>query len=289
MINSNLAGTSRCSAPLLKRALGGRMSRLVRPELQSREAYRRPILRYLTASKLFSLISQRAVWFSRLGALQDQFEGCIPPPTKRRLQAESRPWDHVFPDPEHRRQLREAADDNERSGRRVLAVNCWFADDIETPEMWDKYAGSPEGVAIESSCELLAENLFHQEYAQIGLVRYVDFEQEDMGLYLGNQAIERAFLKRPQFSGERELRIATMNIVGPGCVNPDGTPPSQQQLAGPGMFDPDRPGFFVRANVGGLVRAVRLAPGASESFATTVRNALAVAGLSTPVSRSRLE
>ena len=265
------------------------MSQLVRPELQGRAEYGRPILRFVTDLKFFSLISQRAVWFSRLGALQDQFEGSIPPPTKRRLQAESRRWDHVFPDPAHRRQLREAADDNESSGRSVLAVNCWFADDTETPEMWETYVGSTEGVAIESSCELLAENLVHQEYARIGLVRYVDFEQEDMGLYLGNQAIERAFLKRPQFAAERELRIATMNIVGPGCLNADGTPPSQQQLAGPGMFDPDRPGFFVRANVGGLLRAVRLAPGASESFATAVRKAVAAAGLSFTVRRSCLE
>jgi hypothetical protein len=265
------------------------MSQLVRPELQGREAYRRPTLRVLTAGKFFSLISQRAVWFSRLGDLQDEYEGCMPLPTKRRLQAESQRWDHVFPHPEHRRQLREAADDNERSGRTVLAVNCWFADDTETSEMWETYVGSSEGVAIESSCELLAANLVHQAYARIGLVRYVDFEQEDMGLYLGNQAIERAFLKRPEFSGEQELRIATMNIAGPGCLNPDGSPPSQQQLAGPGMFDADRPGFFVRANVGGLVRAVRLAPGASESFAAAVRKALSVADLPITVQRSQLE
>lgn len=265
------------------------MSQLIRPELQGREAYRRPILRFLTASKFFSLISQRAVWFSRLGALQDQFEGCMPSPTKRRLQVESRRWDKVFPNREHRRQLREAADDNENSGRDVLAVNCWFAGDSETPEMWKTYVGSPEGVAIESSCELLVKNLVHQEYSRIGLVRYVDFEQEDMGLYLGNQAIERAFLKRPEFSSERELRIATMNFVGPGCLNPDGTLPSHQQLGGPGMFDPDRPGFFVRADVGGLVRAVRLSPGASESFAGAVRKAVEAAGLPFGVRRSRLE
>lgn len=265
------------------------MKQLIRRELQGQEAYRRPILRFLTASKFFSLISQRAVWFSRLGALEDQFEGRMPDPTKRRLQSSNRRWEKTFPHPGHRRQLREAADRNERGGGDMLAVNCWFADRTESVQMWQTYVGSEEGVAIESSCELLVKNLAHREYARIGLVRYVDFEQEDMGLYLGNQAIERAYLKRPEFSGERELRIATMNLVAPGCLNPDGTPPTPQQLAGPGMFDPVRPGFFIQANVGSLVRLARLAPGASETFADEVRTAVATAGLAFPVERSVLE
>ncbi len=265
------------------------MKHLVRPELQGPEAYRRPILRFLTAAKFFSLISQRAVWFSRLGALQDQFEGRMPPPTKRRLQAENRKWEKTFPHWEHGQQLREAAGRNERDGRDLLAVNCWFADRRESAEMWQTYVGSTEGVAIESSCELLVENLAHQEYGRIGIVRYVDFEQEDMGLHLGNQAIERAFLKRPEFSGERELRIATMNLVAPGCLNPDGTPPTPQQLAGPGTFDPNRPGFFIRSNVGSLVRSLRLAPGASDTFASAVQKAVAAAGFTFPVERSSLE
>jgi hypothetical protein len=265
------------------------MMQLVRQELRGLEPYRRPILRFLTASKFFSLISQRAVWFSRLGALEDQFEGRIPSPTKRRLQSENRRWEKTFHHPEHRRQLREAADRNERDGRDLLAVSCWFADGTESLQMWQAYVGSAEGVAIESSCELLVRNLVHQEYARIGLVRYVDFEQEDMGLYLGNQAIERAFLKRPAFSGERELRIATMNLVAPSCLNPDGTPPTPQQLAGPGMFDPVRPGFFIQANVGSLVRSARLAPGASETFEGAVHKAVATAGFAFPIERSTPE
>jgi len=138
------------------------MKQLIRPELQGQEAYRRPILRFLTASRFFSLISQDAVWFSRLGALEDQFEGRMLDPTKRRLQSESRRWEKTFPHPEHRRQLREVADRNERDGRDMLAVNCWFADRTESVEMWQTYVGSAEGVAIESSCELLVRNLAHQ-------------------------------------------------------------------------------------------------------------------------------
>lgn len=262
---------------------------LVRPELRSPEDYRSPILRFLTLPKFISLVSQRAVWFSRLGALQDQFEGRMPPPTKRRLKAHSRTWKEMLPDPELQRQLDEMADRNEGSGRKVLAVNCWSAHDEETLEMWHTYADRLEGVAIESSCQRLAENLVHQEYNRIGLVRYVDFEHEDMGLYLGNQAIERAFLKRPEFSAERELRVATMNVVGPGCLNPDGTPPTPRQLTGPGQFDPDRPGLFVKANIEGLVSGVRLAPGADENFEATVRRVVAAEGLEVSIRRSALE
>ena len=265
------------------------MEKLVRPELQSLGAYRRPILRYLEAWKFHSLVSHRAVWFSRLGGLDDEFEGRMPTPTKHGLQAEHRKWESTFPVAEYGPQIREAADRNEQDGCAVLAVNCWFADAAESEQMWQRYGGSPKGVAIQSSCDRLVRGMAHQEYAQIGLVRYVDFDQEDMGPYLGNQAMERAFLKRPEFRAERELRIATMNLVAPGCLNPDGTPPSARQRSGPGMYDPTRLGFFVRADLATLIRSVRLAPGASESFASEVREAVGSAGLSFPIDRSALE
>jgi hypothetical protein len=108
-------------------------------------------------------------------------------------------------------------------------------------------------VVIESSPELITRHLAYHKHSHIGLVRYIDFEREDLGSYLGSQAVERAFLKRQAFSLEKELRIVTMLVV-PGCLNEDGTLPTLRQLSGPGTFLPGRPGLFVRARVGHLVR-----------------------------------
>ncbi len=269
--------------------LGGAEMSLIRPELQDAAALRRPILRFLTREKFFSLLNHRAIWFSGLGVLQDKFEGLMPPRTKEVIQESNRKWKEVFPDPDHQDQLERDAERNEQDGRSMLAVNCWFADNTETLEMWNRYADSTNGTAIESSCELLAESIHHQEYARIGLVRYVDFDEEDMDSYAGSQAMERAFLKRLEFTGENELRIATMNIVGPGCLNPDGTAPSQRQLAGPGMFDPERPGFFIRVNLNRLVRRVVLAPGVGVDARCQIERALENAGLRVPIDRSNVE
>ena len=73
--------------------------------------------------------------------------------------------------------------------------------------------------------------------------------------------------------------MVTMNLVAPSCLNADGTPPTPTQLSGPGMFDPERPGLFVRANIAELVRVVRLAPGATPSFCAQVQRAARDLGL----------
>ena len=57
---------------------------------------------------------------------------------------------------------------------------------------------------------------------QIGPVSYVDFGSYDLPIHIANDAGHRAFLKHEVFSHEREVRIAALNIVHPGCLNPDG-------------------------------------------------------------------
>jgi len=87
-----------------------------------------------------------------------------------------------------------------------------------------------------------------------------------MGIYHGHQAGERALLKQTKCSFENEVRIVTQNLACPGCLNPDGSPPTETQLAGPGMFDPSRPGHTLRVDPNTLIEAVVTAPGAELWF-----------------------
>ena len=98
----------------------------------------------------------------------------------------------------------------------------------------------------------------------MGKVNYVDMAKyEQMAVYEGHQAHRRAFLKSEKYAAENELRVATMNWVAPGCLNPDGSPQTEKQRSGL-VYSPDRRGILVGARLAVLMKEVRTAPGTSE-------------------------
>jgi hypothetical protein len=103
-----------------------------------------------------------------------------------------------------------------------------------------------------------------------------------------SQGVQRAFLKGMAYSHERELRIATMNLVAPGCLNPDGSPQTQKQRAG--YTDAtDGPGIYVMANLNKMIQEVRLAPRAIESHLERVERLVRENGFAIPVLKSALQ
>ncbi len=177
-------------------------------------------------------------------------------------------WGKTFEGrPDLQEQLYGMTDRNVADGRDVLVVNCWFLGETESQSMWHDYVGSTEGVALRSNLKRLEQSILaKQEFTFIGKVKYVDFSKHDMGLYHGHQAGERALLKQNKFSFEREIRIVTHNLVCPGCLNSNGSPPTEAQLTGPCMFDPSRPGLYLQVDLNMLIEAVVTAPGAELWF-----------------------
>jgi hypothetical protein len=101
--------------------------------------------------------------------------------------------------------------------------------------MWARYAKDSEGVVIKSTAGALMRSLVQslEKKWWIGKVSYIDLSTHDrMNVYEGHQAHLRAFLKEMKYSHEKELRVATMNFVAPGCLNPDGSPQSEKQRKG---------------------------------------------------------
>jgi len=226
------------------------------------------VWRYLTFAKFISLLELRALWMSRLGGLIDQFEGTLPDKTREDIIASDLKWKTTFEGrPELQDQLAGMTDRNVADGRDVLVVNCWFLGESESPQMWKEYVGSTEGVAIRSTLKRLDQSILaKQEFTTIGKVNYVDFSEYDMGIYNGSRAGERALLKGKRYSFENEVRIVTHNLVCPGCLNPDGSPPTKTQLDGTGMYDPNRPGLYLQVNLTVLIETVITAPGAAPWF-----------------------
>lgn len=179
----------------------------------------RSVYRYLTFPKYISLVTYGALWFSKLNIFADEYEGFIPAKIDAEMRTEHEKLKKTF-HPSLHDQIDNMNQRNVDDGRELTVVNCWFLDDNESEKMWAEYAKHSEGVAIKSTVRLLAHHVFCEpKWSQIGKVRYVDLDTHSMSSYEANQAQERAFLKRNQFSRENELRIATMNLRGPMCVS----------------------------------------------------------------------
>ena len=248
------------------------------------------VWRYLTLAKFISLLELRALWMSRLGALVDQFEGTLPYKTRESMIASHLDWRTTFDGrPELQEQLAGMTDRNVADGREVLVVNCWFLGETESQQMWNEYVDSNEGVALRSTLKRLDQSILaKQEFTTIGKVKYVDFSEHDIRIYHGHQAGERALLKQTKCSFENEVRIVTQNLVCPGCLNADGNPPTETQLAGPGMFDPSRLGLYLRVDPNTLIEAVVTAPGAEPWFHDLVGKLCKHYQIQVPVERSTL-
>jgi hypothetical protein len=64
------------------------------------------------------------------------------------------------PHPEYQTQIDQWPEKNIADGRSLTAANCWFIGDEESPEMWNKYARGPDGVAIRSSVRKVWESIY---------------------------------------------------------------------------------------------------------------------------------
>jgi hypothetical protein len=247
------------------------------------------IWRYLTFEKFAALIELRAIWFAKLGLFKDIEEGTTPQLTRREIRKQHQAMEDWFPDDERKRQVRQFVEDNEQYGRELIVASCWFIGEHESKQMWTEYAGD-EGVVIKSTASALVNSLAQslKDKWWIGKVRYVDFSVYDgMNTYDAHQAHLRAFLKSMKYSGESELRVATMNFVAPGCLNPDGSPQSEKQRRG--FIDASNgPGIYVKANLSTLIQELRVAPNASASHLARVNLLITKAGIQLRVRPSEI-
>jgi len=247
------------------------------------------IWRYLTFPKFVSLLTTRALWFSKLSILNDTLEGTMPERVRESVRRGYREMEEWFPDARRTQQVRQFVERNEESGRELLVASCWHAGTLELRRLWVEYVGGNEGVAIRSTPRDLANSLAvaHNKW-WIGNVEYVGFERFDgMSAYQAHQAHLRAFLKDERFSHESELRIATMNLVSPGCLNPDGSPPTESQRSGL-VYSTDRAGILVQSRLPLLIKEVRTAPGASKWHCNLIALLVTQAELRCPISRSTI-
>jgi hypothetical protein len=230
------------------------------------------------------------VWFAKLAIFEDAEEGMTPEPARQELKRQHRDMEEWFPDEERKSQVRRFVEDNEQSVRDLIVASCWFTGQHESQRMWAEYVKDDEGVVIKSTVGNLVRSLEQslENKWWIGKVRYLELSNHNgMNAYEAHQAHLRAFLKGVEYAHENELRVATMNFVAPGCLNPDGTPPNEKQRRG--FVDASNgPGVYVRANLSVLINEVRAAARASDSHCAKIAMLMSKGGLGSPFARSEL-
>jgi hypothetical protein len=250
------------------------------------------VMRYLTFEKFVLLLELEAMWFLRLGALQDKFEGTLPKKARERLMARDRLLAEKMPHPELQPLILRMTDNGVENGRCMGAVNCWFLGKEESEEMWRLYGHEGKGIAIRSTVKRLSVSFrIPGDYccmSIIGRVQYVDFDSHDMTEYDANNAHGITFIKEKGFAHEQEVRIFTLNSLHSGCLNPDGSPVNSFQMTGPGLFDSNRKGFYVKCRLQELIQAVVIGPYARPHFFTLVNRLIARYRLFVPIERSQL-
>jgi len=88
---------------------------------------------------------------SRLGALQDKYEGTLPNRVRDLSKARDRKIAEMFPEPLLRPAILKMTDRAIEECRSFTAVNCWFLGQNEKEEMWQNYGEQGRGVAIRST------------------------------------------------------------------------------------------------------------------------------------------
>lgn len=252
------------------------------------------VIRYLPLDRFLSLLELEAMWFSRLGALQDKFE-CTnpegarafvlklaedPEAVKRCKSAWPMGWELMMGVTEHG----QTGDD----GRKMFAVNCWFMGELESAKMWREYGDGGKGVAIRSTVKRLTTTFQitgdYKLVSRIGRIDYVDFKSPRLGVH-GNDVMNVAFIKDKAYETESEVRILTPNYLHAGCIYPDG---SQAGLSGSATFSPHIKGFYIKCDLKELIRGVIVGPNSHPYFRMLMKRVVARYGLAVDVEYSQL-
>ncbi len=231
-----------------------------------------PLLRYMSLSKFVNMLNTSGLWFSRQDLLGDPFEGAAP-----------------ISDLSTRRNAAEPTARIWEAWRRWLVVSCWYTGPIESDAMWNKYAPDGEGLAIKTSVSALrtAMKLSTDSYADsnadakvplavifLGQVAYGDHDR----IHLDDKDLPfaRAFLKRPEFPHEQEVRaLAPLpDLFGENGVDCEAEPALR--------------GITVTIDITKLLAEVIISPTASDRYFKDIEKLLRVYEIEVPIRLSDL-
>ena len=156
------------------------------------------VWRYMRVVSFLQILQENGLWFTRLAALQDKYEGERPHAVREhndRILIQFAEYDKRDAD-----QTKEAFSSFLNNERMKKCINCWHLNEFESAAMWSLYS-SESGVAIQSTVARLELALRGRSDIAMGLVQYADFDAKNL------LSCDPIYLKRESFSHEKELRL----------------------------------------------------------------------------------
>jgi len=195
------------------------------------------IWRYIDFTKFASLLDKSALFFTRADRLGDSFEGSY---SRANIKLRPRVYKGMPP------AILENMSKFYETMVKYTAINCWHLSEYESDAMWKLYLKSNEGIAIQSSFDLLKTSLKDEIHdVHIGRVKYIDFEKDWMSE--GNTLYPFVH-KRKSFEHEKELRAVIQEFRYKKNGEIDWSKPS---------FDD---GIYIQVDLAVLVDRIYLAP-----------------------------
>ena len=237
------------------------------PKLTSPSNPKEKIWRYMDFTKFVSLLSKQSLFFCRVDKLDDQNEMTMPIANKKK---------HIEFYENNKEQIKK--DFNKLPlevwaslwdiTRHSIIINSWNRSEYESASMWSTYLVSNQGIAIQSSFNLLSES-FHKtsDEINIGIVKYKDYKTE---IIEDDTIFGLVTNKLQSYEHERELRVMIINQSGK-----DGMP----------LHDI---GKYVPIDINVLIESIYIAPNAPKWFNELVIEVIKHFGFNFPIKTSEL-
>jgi len=191
--------------------------------------------------KFVDLLDKSALFFTRADKLGDPFEGSHGKAYVAEMKS-------AFKEGKDSEQILKNLGSVYKKIVKFTFLNCWHMNEHESAAMWNLYAKSNEGIAIQSSIAALRSSIIETGYEiYVGKVEYLDYESEVMTGGLEEGERYPFFHKRKSFEHERELRLMIQDFK---------SAKSPIIYASP----PHRDGIHVSVDFGSLIERIYLAP-----------------------------
>jgi hypothetical protein len=213
------------------------------------------IWRYMDLWKFLDILDNSRMYLSQASKFEDKLDGRIP--------------NHALKSAESGHPLKQIDSFSESSLKRSHYVGCWSSEVKETYPMWKVYSDYKTAVAIKTTVGDLISSISEEEKdIYIGKINYVN--PHGSYVFKGN-TFQFFFEKRDYFSFENEVRILTiMEYSG-----------NRELLELPS-------GIFIKTKPETLIKEIKLAPLADESFKNLIELKLSDMGLKIPISFSEI-
>lgn len=265
------------------------------------------VWRYMDFTKFVSLLSKKALFFCRMDKHQaDNWEGALPKNQYNALLSGFRESQSAV--------IRTLSDNRERASsagmeddakyfekliseeqtrqeqspefkkfffwqRYAAAICCWHKNERESAAMWKLFLSSPEGVAISTTFQALADSFKEtQEDVFIGKVKYYDHLADRIPL---DHPLRPLIHKRKSYEHEREIRILIYRFKNKDILE------NEDENKHPSPWG--TLGDYINVDVNKVMETVHVAPKSPDWFRDLVSDVLREYGYERKVNESSLD